>query len=274
MRFVDAHIHLADNVYSQNIEEIMQEAKQSNVFGLVANSMDLETSKRSFKLSEDYPNLVYAALGIHPWNTKQLKPNEVQDTRDLILRYAENRQRVVAIGEIGLDASYSGTGEPTEIQNQIFHEMLSIAEKTSLPVIIHSRGTTSQVVNILPSYNLCKILLHWFSQPHSAITTIIDRGYYISEGPPVVFSAGIREIIRRIPLTNFMTETDGPVRFRGPFKGKLTTPSFIPTVVDAVAELKGFEKSEVANQIFQNFKGFFGIKGVRDKRHDEGTIDS
>ena len=274
MRFVDVHIHLADSDYSQNIEEIMQEAKQSHIFGLVANSMDLETSKQSLKLSEDYPNLVYAALGIHPWNTKQLKVNEVQETIDLILRYAENRQRVVAIGEIGLDASYSGTGEPTELQNQIFHEMLSVAEKTTLPVIIHSRGTTSQIVSILPSYNICNVLLHWFSQPHSIIATIVDRGYYISEGPPVVFSTGIREIIRRIPLTNFMTETDGPVKFRGPFKGKLTTPSFIPTVVDAVAELKGIEKSEVADQVFQNFVNFFGIKGVRDKRHDEGTFDN
>jgi len=69
-----------------------------------------------------------------------------------------------------------------------------------------------------------------------------------------------------------MTETDGPVRFRGPFKGKLTTPSFIPTVVEAIAELKEKEKSEVADQIFQNFIDFFGVEGVRDKRHDEGTI--
>lgn len=274
MRFVDAHIHLSDSDYAQNVGEIVEDAKQLGVLALVANSMDLESSHRSLKLAEEYPDHVYAALGIHPWNTKQLKPNEVQYTIDLILRNAENRQRVVAVGEIGLDASYSGSGEPTEIQMQVFHEMLSAAEKMSLPVIIHSRGTTSQIVSLLPSYKISKVLLHWFSQPHSLIPTIVDRGYYITEGPPSVFSDGIREVIRRIPLTNLMTETDGPVRFRGPFKGKLTTPSFIPTVVDAVAELKGEEKSEVADQIFQNFIDFFGVEGVRDKRHDEGTIHS
>jgi TatD DNase family protein len=274
MRFVDAHIHLADNDYAQNVGEIVEEARRSNVLALVANSMDLESSNRSLKLAEEYPDHVYAALGVHPWNTKQLKPNEVQDTVDMILRNAENRQRVVAVGEIGLDASYAGNGEPTEIQMQVFHEMLSVAEKTSLPAIIHSRGTTSQIVSLLPSYKIRKVLLHWFSQPHSLIPTIVDRGYYITEGPATVFSDGIREVVKRIPLTQFMTETDGPVRFRGPFKGKLTTPSFIPAIVEEVAELKGMEKSEVAEQIFRNFVDFFGVEGVRDKRHDAGTIDS
>ena len=272
MRFVDAHIHLADSRYAQNLEEIVADAKQSNVFALVANSMNLESSRQSLQLAEEHPDHVYAALGIHPWNTKQLKPNEVQGTVDLIFENAENRQRMVAVGEIGLDSSYSGSGEPTEIQMQVFHEMLSVAEKTSLPVIIHSRGTTSQIVSMLSSYKIKKVLLHWFSQPHSLIPTIVDRGYYITEGPPSVFADGIREVIRRMPLTRLMTETDGPVRFRGPFKDKLTTSSFVPAVVEAIAELKGQEKSVVADQIFHNFVDFFGVEGVRDKRHDEGTI--
>jgi TatD DNase family protein len=273
MRFVDAHIHLSDSKYAQNVEEILEDAKRLNVFALVANSMDLESSRQSLHLAEEYPDHVYAALGIHPWNTKQLNPSEVEDTINLISENRENRKRVVAVGEIGLDSSYSGNGEPTESQMQVFHKMLSTAEKTSLPVIIHSRGTTSQIVSLLPSYKIEKVLLHWFSRPHSLIPTIVDRGYYITEGPPSVFSNGIREVIRRIPLTNLMTETDGPVRFRGPFKGKLTTPSFIPTVVEAIAQLKGKEKGEVADQIFQNFVDFFGVEGVRDKRHDEGTIE-
>jgi TatD DNase family protein len=272
MRFVDAHIHLADSRYAQNLEEIVADAKQSNVFALVANSMDLESSRLSLQLAEEHPDHVYAALGIHPWNTKLLKPSELQDTVDLIFENSENRQRMVGVGEIGLDSSYSGSGEPTEIQMQVFHEMLSVAEKTSLPVIIHSRGTTSQIVSMLPSYKIKKVLLHWFSQPHSLIPTIMDRDYYITVGPPSVFADGIREVIRRMPLTRLMTETDGPVQFRGPFKDKLTTSSFVPTVVEAIAELKGQEKSVVADQIFRNFVHFFGVGGVRDKRHDEGTI--
>jgi TatD DNase family protein len=273
MRFVDAHIHLADPKYAQNVGEIVEDAKRLNVIALVANSMDLESSFQSLRLAEEHPDHVYAALGIHPWNTKQLNSNEVEDTINLILENRDNQQRVVAIGEIGLDSSYSRSGKPTEAQIQVFQKMLSTAEKTSLPVIIHSRGTTNQIVHMLPSYKIQKVLLHWFSQPHSLISKIIDRGYYITEGPLSVFSKGIQEIIRRIPLTNLMTETDGPVSFRGPFKGKLTTPSFIPTIVEAIAQLKKKEKTEIADQIFQNFVDFFGVEGVRDKRHDAGTIE-
>jgi TatD DNase family protein len=199
MRFVDAHIHLADSEYAQNVGEIIEEAKRLRVFALVANSMDLESSRQSLRLAEEYPDHVYAALGIHPWNTKNLGSNEIKETSDLIFENGENRQRVVAVGEIGLDSSYSGSGELTEAQLQVFHKMLSAAEKTSLPVIIHSRGTTSQIVRLLPSYKIEKVLLHWFSQPHSLITQIVDRGYYITEGPAAVFSNGIREVIRRIP---------------------------------------------------------------------------
>ncbi len=260
MRFVDAHIHLADIEYAKIDREIVDEARRSNVLALVANSIDLESSYRSLELAEKYPNYVFAALGIHPWNTKQLKPNEVKNTVDLIIRKAENRQSIVAVGEIGLDASYSGNGEPTEVQMQVFLEMLAVAERTSLPVIIHSRGSTSQIVSLLSSYKISKVLLHWFSQPQSLIPTIVDRGYYITEGLPVIFSGCIREIVKRIPLTQFITETDGPIRFRGPFKGKLTTPSYIPAVVEEVAELKDMEKSEVAEQIFRNFVDFFSVK--------------
>jgi TatD DNase family protein len=272
MKFVDTHIHLSDNDYAEKIGEIVEDAKRSRVVALVTNSMDFETSMESLRLAEEYPEHVYAALGIHPWNTKNLSPNELQETIELIQQNEENRQKVVAVGEIGLDSSYSGNGEPTEIQRQVFYKMLSTAERLSLPVIIHSRGTTSQIVSLLPSYKIKKVLLHWFSRPHSLISRIVDNGYYITEGPPSVFSTGIREVVRRIPLTNLLTETDGPVHFRGPFKGKMTTPVFIPTVVNAIAQLKGKEKSEVADQIFQNFIDFFGVEGVRDKRHYEGFM--
>jgi len=270
MKFVDAHIHLADKAYFENVKEIVYEAKALGVVALVANSTDLETSKRSIKLAVEYPDHVYATAGIQPWNTKQLKPNEVKQTVDLIV---ENKRKLLAVGEIGLDATYSGTGEPTEIQMQVFQEMLSVAEKTSLPVIIHSRGATSQIVNMLPSYKVDKVILHWFSQPQSLISTIMDRGYYITEGPAAVFSGAIKKVIQEIALTNLITETDGPVRFRAkPFNGKLTTPSCIPTIVEGIAKLKELNQTEVANQIYENFVTFFGVKGVRDKRHGAGTI--
>ena len=258
MNFVDAHIHLSDDEYSGCIEEIIAEAKNSNVVALVSNSMNLETSIRSLKLAEQYPRMVYVALGIHPWNVNTLTEEELQKTLELILRQREQNKALIAIGEIGLDHKY------TKIWNKqlmVFNEMLRLAEKLDLPVIIHSRGTTTQIIEMLPSYNLKKILLHWFSNSISALSKVVERGYYITEGPPVAYSNGIGDVVREIPLTNLLTETDGPVRFfKPPFNGGRTTPAFIPAVVKAIAEIKKIDAADAAGQIIKNFEEFFGVK--------------
>jgi TatD DNase family protein len=257
MKFVDAHIHLSDEEYANCVEEIISESREANVVALVSNSMDFKTSVDSLKLTEKYKGMVYASLGIHPWNVQALTDRELQKTIALISEQKTNRA-VVAIGEIGLDAKYEKIWDK---QLRVFEEMLHLAERLDLPVIIHSRGTTAQIVEMLPSYRLKKVLLHWFSNPISALTKAIERRYYITEGPPSVYSNGIQEVVRRVPLTNLLTETDGPVRyFKQPFNGKRTSPAFIPAVVEAIAKIKSMSIEEVAEQIAKNFTEFFGVK--------------
>lgn len=257
MKFVDAHIHLSDAEYRGGVEEIVAEAKNANVVALVSNSMDLETCKRSLELAEQYSGMVYAALGIHPWNVNALTEEELQQTIELISNKKQNRA-FVAIGEVGLDFKYMNIWDK---QLKVFNEMLRLAEKLDLPVIIHSRGTTAQIVEMLPSYNLRRVLLHWFSNPISALSKAMEKGYYITEGPPTAYSNGIREVVRRVPLTNLLTETDGPVRFfKQPFEGKRTTSAFIPTVVKAIAEIKNLDIVDVAKHIVKNFEEFFAVK--------------
>ncbi|MBS7636611.1 TatD family hydrolase [Candidatus Bathyarchaeota archaeon] len=257
LKFVDAHIHLSDEEYTEKVEEIILDAKNSNVVALVSNSMNLETSIKSLELAERYNRMVYAALGIHPWNVNTLTEEELQQTTELIMKQRWNKA-IVAIGEVGLDCKYEKIWEK---QLKVFDEMLRLAEKLSLPIIVHSRGTTPQIVDMLPSYNLKKILLHWFSNPISILPKVIERGYYISEGPPAAYSNGIREVVKKVPLTNLLTETDGPVRyFKSPFNGKMTTPAFISTVVGAIAEIKRISVEEAADRIARNFEEFFGVK--------------
>jgi TatD DNase family protein len=262
MEFVDAHIHLSDSEYEGKVQEIIEDARRSNVVALVSNSMNLKTSHLSLQLAEENPGFVFAALGIHPWNVKTLSQNEVQDTADLILEHNKHEEKTIAVGEIGLDYKYAKEKKSQELQRKVLDKMLHASEKASLPVIIHSRGTTPQIVDLLSSYKVEKVLLHWFSRPISLLSRIVDCGYYITEGPPSIFSKRIREIIQRVPLTNLLTETDGPVRYWGPFKGKTTTPSFIPLVVEAIAELKDMKENDVADQILQNFIDFFGVTPV------------
>jgi TatD DNase family protein len=257
MKLIDAHIHFSDPEYTQHIDELVIEAKDSSVAALVSNSMDLKSSIENLKIAEKYTNLIYPALGIHPWNVNILQENELEEVVKLIRENAE-RQMVTAIGEIGLDYKYQATWNK---QLAVFDRMLNLAEKLDLPVIIHSRGTTEKIVEMLPSYNLTRVLLHWFSHPMSALYKAIEHGYFITEGPPVAYSNGIREVVKRTPVTNLLTETDGPVTYRKPpYDGRMTSPSFIRTVVEAIAEVKNMTVVDVAEQIAKNFETFFGIE--------------
>jgi len=257
MKFVDAHIHFSDAKYSEYTDELAAEAKSSNVVALVSNSMDFESSVGSLKLAEKYPGTVYAALGIHPWNVRALKENELQQTLELISTHKQS-EAVVAIGEIGLDLRY---GKMYDKQLEVFKEILSLAEKLELPIIVHSYCAATQIVEMLPSYRIKKVLMHWFSHPMSALSKAVENGYLITEGPPLVYSKGLREVVRRVPLTNFLTETDGPVIYKKPpFNGKMTTPSFLHEVVNAVAEIKKMDAADVAEQVARNFQQFFNVK--------------
>jgi TatD DNase family protein len=185
-----------------------------------------------------------------------LTDEELEKMLELIKKQKRNKT-IVAVGEIGLDLKYMQIWEK---QLSVFDLMLHLAEDLDLPAIIHSRGTTARIVDMLPSYRVKKVLLHWFSNPISSLSRVVDNGYYISEGAPTVYSSGIRDIIREVPLANLLTETDGPVRFfKPPFQGKRTTPAFIPQIVSAVAETKDMRSEDVANQIITNFQQFFGL---------------
>ena len=258
MKFVDAHIHLSDEEYAGHVSDVLTDAKNSGVVALVSNSMDLKTCLGTLELAERHRDIVYAALGIHPWTVKGLKEEELDQVLQLISTQRGNRA-FVALGEIGLDSKYT---EIWDKQVKVFDLMLRSAEKLDLPVVIHSRDTTAQVIEVLPSYRLRKVLLHWFSGPVGTLAKVVERGYCITEGPAVAYSDGVREVVRNVPLTSLLTETDGPVRF---FKGKTTTPAFIPSVIGAIAEIKGVSDEDVAEQVLRNFQEFFDVKLTAEK---------
>jgi TatD DNase family protein len=257
MKFVDAHVHLSDEEYASCVDQIIADAKNARVVAMVSSSMDLKTCQGSLKLAKSYDGLVYAALGIHPWSVQALTEEEYQQTLQLIEKQKQSRS-LIAIGEIGLDFKYTKIWNK---QMKVFDEMLHMAERLNLPAIIHSKGTTAQIIDMLPSYKLKRVLLHWFSNPISALAKAVEEGCYITEGPPTLYSNGIRDVVKKVPLTNLLTETDGPVRyFKSPFEGKMTSPTNVPMVVKAIAEIKKLEQAEVAQQIMKNFEDFFGVK--------------
>jgi TatD DNase family protein len=257
MKIVDAHIHLSETEYTGHLSDVIADATVNGVSALITSSVDLKTCQNDVKLAEQYPNLIYPTLGIHPYNVNFLKQNELQGTIDFILQQCQ-KNRPVAIGEIGLDCKYEAIWEQ---QLFVFDKMLHLAEQLDLPVVIHSRGTTDKIVEMLQSYTVKRVLLHWFSHPIEILSKAIDLDYFITEGPPTVYSDGIREIVKQTPITNLLTETDGPVLYRKkPFNGQLTKPSYILTVLEAIAEIKHTPVHDVAEQVAKNFETFFNVK--------------
>lgn len=253
LRYVDVHIHLADITYSGKVENILDEAAKVGVSSIVACAEDYQTSIETLRIAQKYPSQVYAALGLHPNNIPNMGESELEKIINLI---EENSKKIVALGEIGLDRKIV----ENEIENDqvfILNALLGVAEKLNLPIIVHSRGASLQILEILPSYNIKKILLHWYSGPLDALPEIVKRGYYLSVGPSLLYAKYLQDIAAIMPLERLLTETDGPVSYRGPFKGKLTSPSFIPEVVNALTKIKQKSLDEVAIQVMKNFSDLF-----------------
>ena len=255
--FVDVHIHLADSAYAGKVNALLETARKENVVALVANSVDLETARVSVTLSKCTPELVYAAVGVHPWNAQTTKSEEVSQIDNLV---QETKGQIIAVGEIGLDKSYAKTSEHFEQQRWFFEKQLDLAERMGLPVIVHSRSSARDVLDTLKSRNLKKVLMHWYSGPVEYVKEICGSGWTLSLGPSVLYSGRVREVALKASLESILTETDGPVTYRGPFLGKETTPEFVRPVVEEIARLSRTDFGTISNQILENFYRFFEVK--------------
>jgi len=162
-------------------------------------------------------------------------------------------KNVRAIGEIGLDGQYPQDDAKREQQRAVFLFFLTLAERKGLPVMIHSRLAIDEILGILPSFRLVRVLLHWYSGPSENLPLIKDRGYLISVGPSILYSKRAAEIARQADHSIILTETDGPVSFYGPFKGKTTRPSFVIDVVNKLAEIKNKTVEEIRDSVWNNF---------------------
>lgn len=250
MTYVDAHIHLADPGYQGKVDWILQDAAQNGISRLLSNGVDYETSLQTVSIAKQHANLVLAAVGLHPWNVVN---KGISDLSKFDALLEENRAYVSAIGEIGLDGKYTQDQKKLELQRQVFRFFLQVAEKKHLPVIIHSRLALEEVMNELSRFSPPRVLLHWYDGPTDTLRLIQDRGYMISIGPSLLSSKRIANIVKAADVGIILTETDGPVRYHGPFEGQMTRPSFVIDVVRKLAEMKNLEHNAAREAIMTNF---------------------
>jgi len=234
--FIDTHCHLSKNDYL-DIYKILEENRNANVCKIVISSSTPDDIRETLENSSRYLE-VYASIGYHPEVASLLESLDFDFLESHLLD-----EKVVAIGEIGLDYYY--TKDNKLIQQEIFRKQLDLAKKYSLPVIIHSRDATKDTIDILKDYQL-RGIIHCFSGSYESAVKYIEMGYYLGIGGVVTFkNSHLFEVIEKISLDHIVLETDSPYLSPEPFRGKQNSSKNIPIIAKKIAAIKGVSLEEV-----------------------------
>ena len=231
---IDSHCHLVNEDY--NIDEIIEKAKENDVKYLIVSGSERDDNKLNIKLLDKYDN-IFLSAGYHP----SMASSVTEDDYNFLERCLMN-DRVVAVGEIGLDYHYGK--EDMEEQKELFRRQLDLAKKYNKPVVIHTRDAFLDTYNILREYNLSGVI-HCFSGSLEVAKQYLDLGYYLGIGGVVTFkNSKLKDVIKEIGLGRVVFETDSP--YLSPIRGEKNEPGNVKLVCEFISDLLGLSFDEVA----------------------------
>ena len=247
---LDSHIHLSDSQYDTEIQYIIRSMEKLHIKACCV-STDNPNSKKTLELATE-SDLIFPFVGIHP---EKFKDN-LDDMEELIL---QNNDKISGIGEIGLDRTYIESEEQFILQKKVFETLLSFAEKQKKPVSIHSRKTLDEIYEIMPSYSINGVLLHWFDGNKKQLQKAMDMDFFVSYGPVMVYSTDKQTLLSKTNKDKILVETDGPVRFSKCFGFKPAQISFIPSVVFCASKILRETYDDFSTILEQNSNNYLGI---------------
>ncbi|WP_070121528.1 TatD family hydrolase [Bacillus marinisedimentorum] len=251
----DTHTHLNAEQFDEDRQEVIQRALDAGVSRMVVVGFDRKTIPEAIEMAETH-DFIYAAVGWHPVDAIDMTDEDL----DQIEKLAEH-PRVVAIGEIGLD--YHWDKSPKDVQQEVFRRQIRLARKVKLPIVIHNRDATQDVIDILKEENAAEVggIMHCFSGSPEIAREAVDMDFYISLGGPVTFKNAKKpkEVAVDIPLERLLVETDCPYLAPHPNRGKRNEPAYVKLVAEQIADLKGLSYEEVAKKTSDNARQLFGI---------------
>jgi TatD DNase family protein len=252
----DTHVHLNAEQFSEDLNEVIDRARMEGVQYMVVVGFDRPTILKAMELIEEY-DFIYASIGWHPVDAIDMRDEDLMWIEELA-----NHPKVVAIGEMGLD--YYWDKSPKEVQQEVFRKQIQLAKKVKLPIVIHNREATADIVTILKEENAAEVggIMHCFSGSVEIAKDCVEMNFYISLGGPVTFKNAKKpkEVAQEIPLNKLLIETDCPYLAPHPYRGKRNEPSYVKLVAEQIAELKGLSYEEVSQATTENAKILFGIK--------------
>lgn len=253
----DSHAHYDDCRFSKKRDALIVQMRNNGVSYILNAGCDLKSSQFGVDIGKQYP-FFYSSVGIHPGEIDDLPGNY----RNTLKQLAQENEKVVAIGEIGLDYHY----EPYDKQMQIrrFTEQMELAEELNLPVIIHSRGATADTLDILRKFPNVTGVLHCFSGSAETAEIALQLGYYLGYTGVVTFPNAKKAIrsVEATPMDRLLLETDAPYMAPVPCRGKTCTSDMIAYTAAKIAEIKNLPVQEVIDRARENTLRLFHIGGV------------
>lgn len=250
----DSHAHYDSNQFDEDRDELLMSMKEHGVGTVITVGATLASCDSVVQLAEKYPH-VYAAVGIHP--------DEVGDLNEETFAHVQSqcqKDKVLAVGEIGLD--YYWDKESHETQKRWFVRQLDLARELDLPVMIHSRESAADTMEIMRKHAKgLRGVIHCFSYSPEQAKEYVKMGFYIGVGGVVTFKNGrkLKEVVEQIPLERILLETDAPYLAPVPHRGKRNSSLYLPYVAEEIAAIKGITPQEVIRVTENNAKSLFGI---------------
>ena len=256
MELIDTHCHLTFEQLSDDIEAVLARSVVAGVASWITVGTDPQQNRKAVDLADKFKNM-YAAVGIHPHDARDVIPDTLIELKELA-----REEKVVALGETGLDFHYNFSCQSD--QKQAFAAQLKIAKELNLPVIIHCREAFDETMEILDEYcrGLRSVVFHCFSGSAEQAKIILDYGFYISFTGVVTFKNAelIRNAARIIPVDKLMLETDCPYMSPEPMrKQKINEPALMIHTARYLAELKQMDLTDFANTVTATSKSFFDL---------------
>jgi TatD DNase family protein len=256
MMLVDSHSHLEMPEFRRDLEAVIQRAKESGIGYIFTVGTEKRDWKKTLEIANSHSS-VYAILGVHPHNAKEID-EEVYPT----LRKLCRDEKVKAYGEIGLD--FFRNLSPRDIQLKRFREQIGLAKELGLPIVVHDREAHQETLEILRSEKAseCGGIIHCFSGDYEMAKACIDMGFYISIPGSITFNNAerFREIVKKVSLDSLLVETDAPFLTPVPFRGKRNEPSYIRYTAQKLAEIKKVSFEKVAEVTSENALRVYGLK--------------
>ncbi|MGX9292747.1 TatD family hydrolase [Bacillus sp. A015] len=251
----DTHAHLNAEQYNEDLEQVIERAKSEKVEKIVVVGFDRPTITRAMELIEEY-DFIFAAIGWHPVDAIDMTDEDLAWIKEL-----SQHEKVVAIGEMGLD--YYWDKSPKDVQKEVFRRQIALAKEVNLPIIIHNRDATEDVVTILKEEGAAEVggIMHCFTGSLEIAKACMDMNFYISFGGPVTFKNAKKpkEVVKDIPSDRLLIETDCPYLTPAPFRGKRNEPSYVKYIAEQIAELREISFEELAELTTENAKKVFRI---------------